>query len=116
MYTLIVIITVIAGVLLVLSILPQNSKGGIGGQFGGGATSQVMGAKKSADFFEKSTWVLAAVVLLLSIAANVYKNNESTEEKEVDPNIENTPSFQQQGEGLEQEEAIPEEGQQQQQQ
>lgn len=104
MYTLIVILTVIAGVLLILSILPQNSKGGLGGQFGGGATSQVMGAKKSADFFEKSTWVLAAIVLVLSISANVYKNNETAEEREVDPNIQNTtPSFQQEGGGLEQE-------------
>lgn len=108
MYTLIVIITVIAGVLLILSILPQNSKGGLGGQFGGGATSQVMGAKKSADFFEKSTWVLATMVLLLSIAANVYKNNESDQSEEVDPNIQSAPAFQQQqgGGGME-EEALP---------
>ena len=52
--------------LLVLVVLVQNSKGGgLASNFS--ASNQYMGARKTADFLEKSTWTLAVVLLVLSL-------------------------------------------------
>ena len=52
--------------LLVLVVLVQNSKGGgLASNFS--ASNQYMGARKTADFLEKSTWSLAVVLLVLSL-------------------------------------------------
>ncbi len=68
MYIFITILIVIAAILLTLLVLVQNSKGGgLASGFAGG--NQVMGAPKTADFLEKTTWTLIAVIAVLSIAA-----------------------------------------------
>ncbi len=67
MYTfLIVLITVIA-VLLTFLVLIQNSKGG-GLASGFASGNQVMGAPRTADFLEKSTWWLIALIVVLSLS------------------------------------------------
>ena len=38
--------------------------------FGGGSGNQIMGAKKTTDFLEKSTWTLAIVLISLSLLSN----------------------------------------------
>tara|TARA_B110000116_G_C16382665_1_gene379295 strand:+ start:282 stop:506 length:225 start_codon:yes stop_codon:yes gene_type:complete len=71
MDTLLYILISITSILLVLVILVQNPKGGgLSSSFGGGAGNQVMGAKKTTDFLEKSTWVLAIALISLSILTN----------------------------------------------
>ncbi len=68
MYILFTILIVIAAILLILAVLVQNSKGGgLAASFAGG--NQVMGAPKTADFLEKLSWTLAAVIIVLSICA-----------------------------------------------
>lgn len=68
MYIFITILIVIAAVLLTLLVLVQNSKGGgLAASFSGG--NQVMGAPKTADFLEKASWTLIAIIVVLSIAA-----------------------------------------------
>ncbi len=68
MYIFLTILIVIAAVLLTLLVLVQNSKGGgLANSFAGG--NQVMGAPKTADFLEKTTWTLIAIIVVLSIAA-----------------------------------------------
>ncbi len=68
MYIFITILIVIAAILLTLLVLVQNSKGGgLASGFAGG--NQVMGAPKTADFLEKTTWTLIAIIAVLSIAA-----------------------------------------------
>ena len=68
MYVFITILIVIAAILLTLLVLVQNSKGG-GLAAGFASGNQVMGAPKTADFLEKTTWTLIALIVVLSIAA-----------------------------------------------
>jgi preprotein translocase subunit SecG len=68
MYIFITILIVIAAILLTLLVLVQNSKGG-GLAAGFASGNQVMGAPKTADFLEKATWTLIAIIVALSIAA-----------------------------------------------
>ena len=75
MYILLTILIVIAAVLLVLLVLVQNSKGG-GLAAGFASGNQVMGAPKTADFLEKASWTLIAVIIALSIVAVGFKKNE----------------------------------------
>ncbi|MDR1951496.1 MAG: preprotein translocase subunit SecG [Bacteroidales bacterium] len=53
--------------LLALAVLVQNPKGGGLSQTFGGAGTQIMGARKTADFLEKATWTLAIALCTLSI-------------------------------------------------
>ena len=68
MYVFITILIVIAAILLTLLVLVQNSKGG-GLAAGFASGNQVMGAPKTADFLEKATWTLIALIVAFSIAA-----------------------------------------------
>lgn len=68
MYIFITILIVIAAILLTLLVLVQNSKGG-GLAAGFASGNQVMGAPRTADFLEKATWTLIAIIVAFSIAA-----------------------------------------------
>ena len=68
MYIFLTILIVIAAVLLTLLVLVQNSKGG-GLAAGFASGNQVMGAPKTADFLEKATWTMIALIVAFSIAA-----------------------------------------------
>jgi preprotein translocase subunit SecG len=66
--TLAVLIALVS-VLLTVSVLIQNPKGGgIDANFGGQA-QQLFGAARSTDFIEKATWVLAGLLIVLCIVA-----------------------------------------------
>ena len=66
MYTLFVILIVIAAVLMIGIVLIQESKGGgLSSSFAG--YNQVAGVRKTTDFIEKATWVLAASMVVISI-------------------------------------------------
>lgn len=67
---------IFVSILIVISVLAQNSKGGAGGPMGGGATSQVFGVSRSGDILEKTTWtlVIILVVLCLSTSFLIDKN------------------------------------------
>ena len=58
-------------------VLVQNSKGG-GLAAGFTSGNQVMGAPKTADFLEKATWTLTAVIVLLSVFAVGFHKNAAT--------------------------------------
>ena len=76
MYIFLTILIVIAAILLTLLVLVQNSKGG-GLAAGFASGNQVMGAPKTADFLEKTTWTLIAIIVVLSIiAVGVYEGNQ----------------------------------------
>ena len=63
MYTLITVLLAIACILLTLIVLVQNSKGGgLASNFQ--SSNQIMGVRKTTDFLEKATWVLAAALFL----------------------------------------------------
>ena len=82
MYTLCIVLVLIASVLMVLAVLVQNPKSGMASNFG--ASNQVMGVRQTADFLEKFTWGAAATVLVLSLLFTVFIGT-----KAVDTDIQN---------------------------
>ncbi|MHA7129146.1 preprotein translocase subunit SecG [Algoriphagus namhaensis] len=71
MFTLLITIIMILAVLLILVILGQNSKGGVGSAFGGSA-SQIMGVTRTGNVLEKATWVLSIAILVLSLVSSAF--------------------------------------------
>ena len=67
MYPLLVILMLLASLLMCFIVLIQNSKGGCLAS-GFSSSNQIMGVRKTTDFLEKTTWTLAAVMVVLSIA------------------------------------------------
>ena len=66
MYTLFVILIVIAAIMMIAIVLIQESKGGgLSTGFAGGNT--VLGVRKTTDFIEKATWTLAGAMVVLSV-------------------------------------------------
>lgn len=68
MYLISVILIVIVSILMCIIVLIQNSKGGgLASAFA--SSNQIMGVRKTTDFLEKTTWVLGACMVVLSIVA-----------------------------------------------
>ncbi len=79
----------VISVLLILIILAQNSKGGgLSSQFGGSATNQIIGVKRTGDLLEKLTWGFAISILALSLGANKILNKNPVNQGISSPNIE----------------------------
>ena len=76
MYILATILIVLAAILMILVVLVQNSKGG-GLVSGFSSSNQIMGVRKTTDFLEKATWVLALTIVLLSVVATGYVEKQS---------------------------------------
>jgi preprotein translocase subunit SecG len=69
-YNLLSVLVLIVCVLLVLIVLVQNSKGGgLASNFQ--SSNQFMGVRKTTDFLEKSTWTLAAALMVFSIIGSL---------------------------------------------
>lgn len=72
MSILFVALIVIACALLIVIVLVQNPKGGgLSSSFGGGGTQLLGGVKKTTDFLDRGTWVLAIVLVGLVLGMNV---------------------------------------------
>lgn len=79
MYVVIIVLTVIVAILLIGIVLIQKSKGGgLSSQFGN--ASSVLGVRQTNSFLEKTTWTLAGLIVLLSIASayTMPKVNDGT--------------------------------------
>ncbi len=88
MYTLFAILIIITCILLILIIMIQNPKGGgLSSAFGGG--NQIMGARKTSDFLEKTTWTLAIVLVSLALLSNFSIPRNNSDEQSI---IENNQS------------------------
>ena len=71
MYVFVSVLILIVCVLLALVVLVQNSKGGgLASNFAG--SSQIMSVRKTADFLEKATWILAIALVVLSITSTAF--------------------------------------------
>lgn len=67
-YIFVSVVIIIACVLQIFVVLVQNSKGGgLAANFT--SAGQTMGIRKTADFLEKSTWTIAAAILILCVVA-----------------------------------------------
>ena len=69
MYTLCIVLVLIASALMVLAVLVQNPKSGMASNFG--ASNQIVGVRQTADFLEKATWGLAVAIFALSLLATL---------------------------------------------
>jgi preprotein translocase subunit SecG len=71
------ILTVIVCILLILVVLVQDSKGGgLSSSFGG--SNQILGVRRTTDFLEKATWVLAIALLVFSLASSFFAGTSSS--------------------------------------
>ena len=67
MYTLFLILIILAAVLMIGIVLIQESKGGgLASNFS--SSNQIMGVRKTTDFIEKATWGLAIAMVVLRFA------------------------------------------------
>ncbi|MDY3978636.1 MAG: preprotein translocase subunit SecG [Tidjanibacter sp.] len=73
MYTLFVILIIIASIILILAVLAQSPKSGMAANFG--VSNQVMGVRQTTDFLEKTTWVVAIAIVVLSILSTVVMSS-----------------------------------------
>ena len=66
----------------------QNPKGGGLSSSFGGDSQQLGGVKKTSDFLDKSTWVLAGILLVLILLSNLTVNTspENVDSKLLNPN------------------------------
>lgn len=80
MYTFIIFIVFVVCILLILLVLVQNSKGGgLASSFS--SSNQVMGVRRTTDFLEKATWILALALVVLSIGATAFLPREGEKQK-----------------------------------
>ena len=88
-YIFVSVIIIIACVLQVLIVLVQNSKGGgLAANFT--SAGQSMGIRKTADFLEKSTWTLAAAILILCVVATAtIPRGSGAERSRIESSIQN---------------------------
>ncbi|MBQ5753449.1 MAG: preprotein translocase subunit SecG [Alistipes sp.] len=78
LYTLCIVLILIASVLLVLAVLVQSPKSGMAANFG--ASNQVMGVRQTTDFLEKFTWGTAVAILVLSLIATTAMDSHLVEQ------------------------------------
>jgi len=75
MLTLIIILIILACFVLGFFVLIQNSKGGgLASNFAG--SNQIMGVRKTADFLEKATWILAGGIMVLCLVVAFMTKQE----------------------------------------
>ena len=79
MYTLIIILIILASLLMIGIVLIQESKGG-GLASGFSSSNQIMGVRKTTDFLEKATWGLAIALVVLSILSATFVPKQNTAE------------------------------------
>lgn len=75
MFTLVVVIIILACFVLGFFVLIQNSKGGgLASNFAG--SNQIMGVRRTADFLEKATWGLATGIMILCLVCAFMTKSE----------------------------------------
>jgi preprotein translocase subunit SecG len=98
MHVLFTVLLVVICILLTLVVLVQNSKGGgLASNFA--SSNQFMGVRKTTDFLEKATWILATGLLLFSLMTTItmpksMEDERSLIEGQFDPANLNDPSNQ----------------------
>ncbi len=79
MYTTLLVFIFVACVVLILTVLAQNPKGGgLSSAFGGSGATQFMGVKKTTDLLEKITFIVIAIIMVLAVIANIVVVPDTT--------------------------------------
>lgn len=75
MFTLCVVLIILACIVLAFVVLIQNSKGGgLASNFA--SSNQIMGVRKTTDVLEKTTWGLAAFIMVLCFVCAFMSKSE----------------------------------------
>jgi preprotein translocase subunit SecG len=79
-YTVLIVVIAIIGVLMGTVVLLQSGKGGgLAGIAGGsGGAAQLLGARQAPDILEKATWILATAFITLCILTNFFVETSET--------------------------------------
>lgn len=89
LYTLFVILIVIASILMIGIVLIQESKGGgLASNFS--SSNQIMGVRKTTDFIEKATWALAIAMVVFSVVCAYVAPTAVTEKSALENTQENS--------------------------
>lgn len=78
MYTLFVVLIVVAALLMIGIVLIQESKGG-GLASGFASANSVAGVRQTTNIIEKATWTLAAAMVVISIVCAYFAPSAATE-------------------------------------
>ena len=77
-YSILIVLDLIVAIILAAFILMQQGKGAsMGASFGAGASNTLFGSVGSANFFVKSTWILATVFAALTISLGYITTHRS---------------------------------------
>ena len=77
-FSIFIVLILIVCFLLILVVMVQNPKGGgLSSSFGGGG-QQLGGVQKTTDFLDRSTWILASLLLVLILLSNFGLNTANT--------------------------------------
>jgi len=76
-FTLLMVLIMIASILLTIVVMAQNPKGGGLSSTFGGASSAQFGVQRTNDFMEKATWTLGAVIIVLILISVVITGKPS---------------------------------------
>jgi preprotein translocase subunit SecG len=77
LYGLLVTLYIFVSIFLILFILIQKGKGSMGlGSFGG-SSQMLFGGSGGQDFFQKITWLLAAIFMVGSLTLSFMKSHQS---------------------------------------
>lgn len=79
MYTLLVVLYVLVCTFLVIVVLLQPGRGGMGGAFGAGMSQQVFGGAGPTNILQKITAVCAALFMILSVALAYLSSSHSSD-------------------------------------
>lgn len=77
-FTLLMVLIMIACVLLVIVVMAQNPKGGGLSSTFGGASSAQFGVQRTNDFMEKATWTLGGTIIVLILISVAVTGKPST--------------------------------------
>jgi len=76
MFTLLIILIALIGIVMTLLILLQSGKGGGLAGIAAGGTTQILGARQAPDVLEKGSWFLGSVFLVLCVLTNFVITDE----------------------------------------
>ena len=78
MYTLVIVLHVLAAAAIVVLVLLQHGKGAdMGAAFGSGSAGSLFGSSGAANFLSRSTGILAAVFFVTSLGLTYYSASNS---------------------------------------
>lgn len=87
MFIFLVTLILIASGLLIIVVLPQNSKKeGLGSSLSDSSATQLIGVKKTSDLLEQLTWGLIISILVLTLVSSLFL--QRTTNLSSSPNIE----------------------------